>query len=110
MANEIKTAIEQNATGPKRASGDSGSVEQHSLPDQIAAETRPRRLGVAAPGSPVVAPAMPTGRQAGGVVASSVCSASAGAAGSLAASSAASSWVAARLAACPRPCQGVSLV
>ena len=31
-------AIEQNATGPKKAQGDTGSVEQHSLPDQIAAE------------------------------------------------------------------------
>ncbi len=31
-------AIEQNATGPKKAQGDVGSVEQHSLPDQIAAD------------------------------------------------------------------------
>ena len=34
----IKEAIEQNATGPRRASGDSGSVEQHPLPDQIASD------------------------------------------------------------------------
>ena len=34
----INDAIEQNATGPRRASGDSGSIEQHSLPDQIAVE------------------------------------------------------------------------
>jgi len=34
----IKSAIETNAAGPRRASGDSGSVEQHSLPDQIAAD------------------------------------------------------------------------
>jgi len=33
--NTIKDAIEQNATGPRRASGDGGSVEQHPLPDQI---------------------------------------------------------------------------
>jgi hypothetical protein len=31
-------AITENATGPKKATGDSGSVEQHSLPDQIAAD------------------------------------------------------------------------
>ena len=31
-------AIEQNVQGPKRAQGDSGSVEQHSLPDQIAVD------------------------------------------------------------------------
>lgn len=38
MADDLKNAIEENATGPKRASGDSGSVEQHSLADQIAAD------------------------------------------------------------------------
>ncbi|MBA2481239.1 MAG: hypothetical protein H0V44_11300 [Planctomycetes bacterium] len=31
-------AIEQNAQSPKRAQGDAGSVESHSLPDQIAAD------------------------------------------------------------------------
>ncbi len=31
-------AIEQNAQGPKKAQGDVGSVEQHSLPDQIEAD------------------------------------------------------------------------
>ena len=31
-------AIEQNAQGPKKAQGDAGSVEQHSLTDQIAAD------------------------------------------------------------------------
>jgi hypothetical protein len=30
--------IEQSATDPKSVSGDSGSVEQHSLADQIAAD------------------------------------------------------------------------
>jgi len=38
MSDTIKDAIEQSATGPRKASGDSGSVEQHSLPDQIAAD------------------------------------------------------------------------
>ena len=31
-------AIEENAQGPKKAQGDAGSIEQHSLPDQIAAD------------------------------------------------------------------------
>lgn len=38
MSDEIEDAILENATGPKRAQGDSGSVEQHSLMDQIAAD------------------------------------------------------------------------
>ena len=38
MADEIDKTIEENAKGPKRASGDAGSVEQHSLADQIAAD------------------------------------------------------------------------
>jgi len=35
---DLDSTIEENATGPKRASGDSGSVEQHSLKDQIEAD------------------------------------------------------------------------
>lgn len=35
---DIDNAIEQNAAGPRRASGDSGSVEQHGLKDQIDAD------------------------------------------------------------------------
>ena len=31
-------AIRENMTGPKRVTGDAGSVEQHSLKDQIEAE------------------------------------------------------------------------
>jgi len=31
-------AIEENAQGPKKAQGDAGSIEQHSLTDQIAAD------------------------------------------------------------------------
>ena len=38
MADEIDKSIAENATGIKRASGDAGSVEQHSLTDQIAAD------------------------------------------------------------------------
>jgi hypothetical protein len=30
--------IHENAAGPRKASGDSGSVEQHALADQIAAD------------------------------------------------------------------------
>lgn len=37
MAEELTDAIRENAAGPKRAQGDSGSVEQHPLQDQIAA-------------------------------------------------------------------------
>lgn len=37
-ADEIKTAIATSATGPAKVTGDEGSVEQHPLPDQIAAE------------------------------------------------------------------------
>jgi len=38
MPIEIDQAITDNASGPKRAQGDSGSVEQHSLIDQIEAD------------------------------------------------------------------------
>ncbi len=38
MAETLDTAITTNAQGPKKASGDSGSVEQHGLADQIAAD------------------------------------------------------------------------
>ena len=38
MANELSESICQNAQGPARAQGDAGSVEQHPLPDQIAAD------------------------------------------------------------------------
>ena len=34
----LKDAIRENALGPKKVSSDAGSVEQHSLADQIAAE------------------------------------------------------------------------
>ncbi len=38
MADEIKDAISTNAQGPKAASGDTGSVTQHSIQEQIAAD------------------------------------------------------------------------
>ena len=34
----IQNAITENAQGPKKVTGDAGSVEQHSLKDQIEAE------------------------------------------------------------------------
>jgi len=34
----LKDAIRENALGPKKVQSDAGSVEQHSLQDQIAAE------------------------------------------------------------------------
>ena len=38
MAETVSDAIRENAQGPKRAQGDSGSVEQHDLKDQIEAD------------------------------------------------------------------------
>ncbi len=38
MADDLKQTIAENAAGPKKAQGDAGSVEQHSLQDQIAAD------------------------------------------------------------------------
>ena len=38
MTNPLTDDIRQNAQGPAKASGDAGSVEQHKLPDQIAAD------------------------------------------------------------------------
>ena len=39
MPNEsLDNTIRENAAGPKRAKGDSGEMEQHSLTDQIAAD------------------------------------------------------------------------
>ena len=34
----LDNTIRDNASGPKRAKGDSGEMEQHSLTDQIAAD------------------------------------------------------------------------
>jgi hypothetical protein len=37
VAEELEETIRENAQGPAKASGDSGSVEQHKLTDQIEA-------------------------------------------------------------------------
>ncbi|MBN1909113.1 MAG: hypothetical protein JW818_05185 [Pirellulales bacterium] len=36
--NDVNDAIRENATGPKKVTGDAGSIEQHPLQDQIAAD------------------------------------------------------------------------
>jgi hypothetical protein len=38
VADDLESTIRQNADGPAKASGDSGSMEQHKLSDQIAAD------------------------------------------------------------------------
>ena len=38
MADDLKDTIRENAQGPAKAAGDSGSMEQHKLSDQIAAD------------------------------------------------------------------------
>ncbi len=38
MTENLDNSIKTNAEGPAKASGDSGSVEQHKLTDQIAAD------------------------------------------------------------------------
>ena len=38
MAEDLDNAIKTNAEGPKQAGVDGVSVQQHSLPDQIAAD------------------------------------------------------------------------
>lgn len=38
LPDDLTDTIKDNASGPKRASGDAGSVEQHGLTDQIEAD------------------------------------------------------------------------
>lgn len=38
MDEDLQQVIRENAAGPKRAQGDSGSIEQHSLSEQIEAD------------------------------------------------------------------------
>ncbi len=38
MSEELEDAIRENAAGPAKASGDAGSIEQHKLTEQIAAD------------------------------------------------------------------------
>ena len=54
MAEDLDNTIRENASGPKAARGDSGSMEQHSLSDQIEADrylnskqaVKSKRLGI----------------------------------------------------------------
>ena len=54
MPDDLTQSIQDNAQQPAKASGDAGSVEQHPLPDQIAADrylaskqaVRSKRLGL----------------------------------------------------------------
>ena len=38
MSESVDKSIKQNAAGPRKVTGDSGSVEQHNLRDQINAD------------------------------------------------------------------------
>ena len=38
MTEDLDSTIRENAAGPKRARGDSGEVESHSLADQVEAD------------------------------------------------------------------------
>jgi len=38
MPDDLEDTIRENAQGPAKAAGDSGSMEQHKLSDQIAAD------------------------------------------------------------------------
>jgi len=38
MTEALDNTIQDNASGPRKAAGDAGSIEQHSLTDQIAAD------------------------------------------------------------------------
>lgn len=38
MADDLDDTIEENAKGPAKVTGDAGSVEQHKLADQVAAD------------------------------------------------------------------------
>lgn len=50
MADNLEDEIRENASGPAKASGDAGSVEQHKLTDQIAADKHlAGKSGVAKP-------------------------------------------------------------
>ena len=46
MADDLKDEIRENAAGPAKASGDAGSVEQHKLTEQIAADWRIENTGL----------------------------------------------------------------
>lgn len=44
----IRDAIQANAAGPKKVSNETTSVEQHSIPDQIAADNHIRNQNAVA--------------------------------------------------------------
>jgi hypothetical protein len=54
VADDLEDTIRENAQGPAKATGDSGSMEQHPLPEQVAADrylqskkaTRRKGLGI----------------------------------------------------------------
>lgn len=48
MPDDLEQNIKDNAAGPKRAQGDAGSVEQHSLKDQVEADRYISSKGVSA--------------------------------------------------------------
>ena len=48
MATDLEIAIEKNANKPAKARGDQGAMEQHPIPDQIAAAKFARRVSSAA--------------------------------------------------------------
>lgn len=47
MPEDLADRIAENAIAPKRASSDAGSVEQHSIGDQILADQYVKRNGAA---------------------------------------------------------------
>ncbi len=48
MTTDLETAIEKNADKPAKARGDQGAMEQHPIPDQIAAAKFARQTSSAA--------------------------------------------------------------
>ncbi len=48
MASDLETNIEKNADNPAKAKGDQGAMEQHPIPDQIAAAKFARQVSSAA--------------------------------------------------------------
>lgn len=38
MPDDVRDQIEENAQAPRRIQGDEGEIEEHSIPDQIAAD------------------------------------------------------------------------
>ena len=49
---DLDSTIEESAKSPKKASGDEGSVEMHSIPDQIAADNHLANKAATSGGKP----------------------------------------------------------